>query len=284
MKTKYTVPVFFILVASAIFAPGCSSGKEVIAGRSVGTIVVDGKDIEWQEGLISQDNALVGFRTDGNYLYCTYITGDRSKARQIMMAGLITTFENADTKTKMGVKFPQGFRARTLDEQQAEPQGFDGRAPEQGRPEKERMMPQNIAILDKDGNQVSELLNNEEHGVGVAIGHDGPRLIYEMRIPLAASGEEYALPLKAGDEVKITMKTAAFDREKMKERMKRGGAEDGDEMRPPADMPGGGRGAGRQGGMRPGGGQGGPGGGERNRPDSESTKIDMVFKVKLAGN
>lgn len=270
------VPLYIVILFSIIYS-GCSSVKELESQKPQGNITIDGKDDDWKEGLIQQDNALIGFRSDENYLYCVFITGDRSKARKLMMGGMTVFLENTATKQKIGVKYPEGFNPQEMKEMR--PEGGMGEYKEQGREieRPERNPSKSISILDKNGNQVSQIFNDDDNKIVAAYRMDG-RFIYELKIPLTGSGTGFTVPAKAGEQVLISFQSGEMDRKKMREKMREangaGGEDDG-------SMPGAGRppggGQGRQGGMRPGGGQG-----ERMRPDSaDDKKIELTFKVKL---
>ncbi|MBI2417143.1 MAG: hypothetical protein HYV28_04450 [Ignavibacteriales bacterium] len=268
-----------VTILFSILYSGCSSVKELESLKPEGNITIDGKDNDWKEGLIQQDNALIGFRSDEKELYCVFITGDRGKGRKLMMGGMTVFFENVETKQKIGIKYPEGFNPKEIKEMRPE-----GGLSENTEPAREIDRPirnpsKSISILDKSGNQVSQIFNDDDNKIVAAYTMDG-RFISELKIPLTGSGTGFTVPAKAGEQVLISFQSSEIDRKKMREKMREanggvGGEDDG-------SMPGAGRppggGQGRQGGMRPGGGQGG----ERMRPDSGvDKKIEITFKVRL---
>lgn len=259
---------------------GCSSVKEIESLKPVGEITIDGSDAEWSEGLLQQDNALLGFRSDEKYMYCIFITGDRAKARKLMMGGMTVYFENPESKAKIGIKYPEGFNPAELRDER--PEGGVGEVSERkpGGDRLDRQMPKTISIVDKAGNQVAQILSDDDNGIVAGIKMDGPRFIYELKVPLTGNSSGYTIPAKAGEQILVTFQSGEIDRKKMRENMRGARGPEGEAGEGPEDggSQRGGQGRPPGGGMRPGGGPGG----ERMRPEAaDDKKIEMSFKVKL---
>jgi hypothetical protein len=246
-------------------------------------IDIDGSDAEWENAkmYIEEANLSLGLFNDAEYLYVSLVTADRNVERQIMGQGLTVWFDAKGGKNKtFGVHFPLGMRGRGPD---GRPSGEDremlpssgGGEPEGGytppafdRGDREGGMPSfdrgerifgrvqtEMEILGPGKNDRMILPLDGKQGIEVRTGHDNDRLVYELKVPLAASDSfAYAVGAVSGKTFSIGFETPEMDRSRMPGRREgMGGPGDG------FGGPGGGMGI-------PGGGPGGGMGGHRGGP------------------
>ncbi|MCH8020637.1 hypothetical protein IH785_12330 [candidate division KSB1 bacterium] len=268
---KYLKQLTFIILLSSI-GLGCGSSLKLDSQWRDRVISVDGKHEEWQEGMnfVEKENVAVGFFNDEDYLYVSMTTSNRDIQRQFMAMGFAIWFDpDGGKKKEFGILFPVGMM-------------------EMGLMMRGRGQSQDIATLrenfKKSLNDLEIFMPGEKEprrmpvadatGIEVTLGDSHEQLIYEIKVPLHKSEiHPYAIAAKADKPIGIGFETAQLDREKMRERMGRGGMG----SRPP-----GGSGGGR-GGM--GGGRGGRGGGMGGRPQMpEQFKLWAQVQLSSEGS
>ncbi len=268
---KYLKQLTFIILLSSI-GLGCGSSLKLDSQWRDRAISVDGKHEEWQEGMnfVEKENVAVGFFNDEDYLYVSMTTSNRDIQKQFMAMGFAIWFDsNGGKKKEFGILFPVGMM-------------------EMGLMMRGRGQSQDIETLrenfKKSLNDLEIFMPGEKEprrmpvadatGIEVTVGDSHEQLIYEIKVPLHKSEiHPYAIAAKADKPIGIGFETAQLDREKMRERMGRGGMG----SRPPGGI-GGGRGGvgGGRGGF--GGGRGGGMGGRPQMPE----QFKLWAKVQLS--
>ncbi len=262
---------FTILLSSILM--GCGSSLRLDSQWRDRVISVDGKHEEWQEGMnfVEKENVAVGFFNDEDYLYISMTTTNRDIQRQFMAMGFTIWFDpDGGKKKEFGILFPVGMM-------------------EMGMMMRGRGQSQDIETLrenfKKSLNDLEIFMPGEKEprrmpvadatGIEVTVGDSHEQLIYEIKVPLHKSEiHPYAIAAKADKPIGIGFETAQLDREKMRERMGRGGMG----SRPP------GGGSGGVGGGR-GGFGGGRGGGMGGRPQMpEQFKLWAQVQLSSEGS
>jgi hypothetical protein len=269
---KYLKQLTFIILLSSI-GLGCGSSLKLDSQWRDRVISVDGKHEEWQEGMnfVEKENVAVGFFNDEDYLYVSMTTSNRDIQRQFMAMGFAIWFDpDGGKKKEFGILFPVGMM-------------------EMGLMMRGRGQSQDIETLrenfKKSLNDLEIFMPGEKEprrmpvadatGIEVTVGDSHEQLIYEIKVPLHKSEiHPYAIAAKADKPIGIGFETAQLDREKMRERMGRGGMG----SRPP------GGGSGGVGGGR-GGFGGGRGGGMGGRPQMpEQFKLWAQVQLSSEGS
>jgi len=269
---KYLKQLTFIILLSSI-GLGCGSSLKLDSQWRDRVISVDGKHEEWQEGMnfVEKENVAVGFFNDEDYLYVSMTTSNRDIQRQFMAMGFAIWFDpDGGKKKEFGILFPVGMM-------------------EMGMMMRGRGQSQDIETLrenfKKSLNDLEIFMPGEKEprrmpvadatGIEVTVGDSHEQLIYEIKVPLHKSEiHPYAIAAKADKPIGIGFETAQLDREKMRERMGRGGMG----SRPP------GGGSGGVGGGR-GGFGGGRGGGMGGRPQMpEQFKLWAQVQLSSEGS
>lgn len=271
---KYFKQLMFIILLSSI-GLGCGGSLKLDSQWRDRVISVDGKHEEWQEGMnfVEKENVAVGFFNDEDYLYISMTTSNRDIQRQFMAMGFTIWFDpDGGKKKEFGVLFPVGMM-------------------EMGMMMRGRGQSQDIETLrenfKKSLNDLEIFMPEEKEprrmpvadatGIEVKVGDSFEQLVYEIKVPLYKSEiHPYAIAAKADKPIGVGFETAQLDREKMRERMGRGGMGG----RPPGGGRGGGRG-GRGGGGGRGGFGGGRGGGMGGRPQMPE-QFKLWAKVQLS--
>ena len=227
-----------------------------------GAITIDGRFDDWygHPDPFGNDPIAVQFLNDGEYLYVRLTASDPAARMQIRRLGMTLWFDPAGgTKKRFGIRYPvveQGEGGAD--------EGFGGGRGRRGGgppPEDDSASPTNrVDILGPGKDDARSLTRGHLSGVDVAIHAEQGTLQYELKVPLAPSGDHpYAIDTAPGKTIGVGIETGKLPRRSSG--MGRGGGMGGGGM-------GGGGGRGRGGGMGGGGGRGGGGqrGSEPPRP------------------
>ena len=201
----------------ALLWSGCGKPELVSQWRGGRTVVIDGKDGEWQNArhLIEKENLVYGIFNDADYLYLFFNLSDRARQMQIARSGLTVWLDGHGGKGKtFGVRYPLAMTAEDLPEGRRGSPGGDGSGrggrrspggeaaidPSRLARLMERLVTRNdFEILGplKDQRTRSSGLNTA--GIEVAASWSDGRLMYELKVPLVRGGEyEYAVGARAG--------------------------------------------------------------------------------------
>ena len=245
-------------------------------------VVIDGNNSEWAGPLqpLEENHPMVmAAMNDGQSLYVVLSASDATVRRQIMRQGLVVWFDpSGGDKKHFGVKFPVGL----LPEEAAGRGrgGFrrgpgGGRPPDEpgagDRPQSDQPEPTNrLEIYGPQKDDAHSFVSDMAPGISVKIGQVEGYLVYELKVPLARTGDTpYAIEAKPGALIGFGIETPKIERPSRE----RGGGMGGFGGR------GGGMG-GRGGGM---GGRRGGGGGDRSRAD-QPKPVKSWVTIQLAAN
>jgi hypothetical protein len=212
-------------------------------------ITVDGNFDDWYGHLqpFGSDPVAIQFLNDGEFLYVRLTASDAAARMQIARLGMTVWFDpGGGTKKKFGVKYPvveQGGQ----DSQGRGRGGFGGGGRgRRGGDDETGPSTERVDVLGPGKDDARSLTRGHLQGLDVAIHNEQGTLQYELKVPLAKTGDHpYAIETAPGKTIGVGLETG-----KMPQRsagMGRGGGGGG-------GMGGGGRGRG-------GGGMGGRGGG-----------------------
>jgi hypothetical protein len=259
------------LVKSALVGAGLSLGFLTLAAAEKphfeskgldGAITVDGKFDDWYGNLqpFGSDPVAIQFLNDGQFLYVRVTASDSATRTQIMRMGLTVWFDpGGGTKKKFGIRYPVVEHGQGPDAEgrggQGGGSGGGGYGGSRGRrgegpPSEESDSPTDrVDIIGPGKDDARSLTRDHLSGVDVAIRTEQGTLQYELKVPLAKTGDHpYAIETAPGKTIGIGLETG-------KAPQRSSGAGRGGGM-------GGGGGGGGMGGMGGGGrGRGGGGGG-----------------------
>jgi len=218
---------------------------------------------------------MAGILNDGDYLYLSLVTNDRSLQRQILFRGMNIWFDYKGGEDKrFGIHFPippqnPGFLSVQPPDDNGRFGGGDtaltGRMPPVDTSEVEITGP-------AEGEHHRESLSHLSR-LRVKIGISNTGMVYQLRVPLTDNGgEPYGIGTRPGNTIGIGLETAV--RAERRENRENAGE----------DRPGGYGGGGRRGGGRGGfgGGRGGNGGGQRQNGAQQAEPLNLWAKVHLA--
>lgn len=239
------IVIYFISVLCIGFL-SCSSTQDLKSTRSVGGMTLDGDNNDWDNNsFFDEDNdILLHFENDNEFLYLGFATDDIVKQSQILNMGFIVWFDkNGGTEKKLGIKFPLGMKGNF---------GFFNK-PRQDAPNEEKNLNDEYSLV--DSMTTIELVENEKttgkirnlsalSGIWLSAKKYKGIYVYELKIALYPKGYDISLGLKPGNakSIGIGFETVAPDMDKMREKMPKR-----DDM-PPTDMP---EGRNKKPGMRP---------------------------------
>jgi uncharacterized membrane protein YgcG len=270
----------FLLI---LILSGCGTSKLIESTRPDKEMTLTGELSEFGTSmqLDPDKNFLLGFKNDDKYLYLCLATEDRSKIFQMMRSGFIVWFEpeSKDYKT-FGIKYPlantfEDDPASGLKTPDPNREGNQGARPAGGMSlEKLLETHKELEVVNQDKYPLLAMPLENKEGIKINIGFKQGKYIYEMKVPLAVSGDySFVAGAVPGEKIRVRFETQLVNADR----------EEGEEGAPrhnggsPGGMGGmgGGRGGGRRGG---GGGNQRPGMGR----SGSSAPINYSVEVKLA--
>ncbi len=303
MKRAFTpwLGILAVSAAAALILAGCLEDKlqSVWPDREIS---IDGKNSEWagREAHYDEQEAFkIGFYNDAQYLYVYLATWSRQKQMQILTNGLTVWIDRTGKKQQtLGVNYPV---KRLMPDSAGAPDGMPAGLREAGGPGGLPNAPEGnrqaiarevlaearseMTVIGVGGEPLASIsaADGEHAGIDAMIDYANRTLIYELRIPLAASDSlPFAVGAAPGATIGVGFKIGKREMPSMK----------GSGQRPPEGMPSGGGTGGPEGGMG-GGGMGGPGGGMGSPPGGgmggagspggmSAEPLEYWAKVKLA--
>jgi hypothetical protein len=193
---------------------GC--GGEKVESRWVeGEIVLDGIPDEWKgyRTYIDSPNIALGAMNDETHLYIGLATPVRDIAARILGQGLIVWFEpRGRGDRKFGVRCPMGM----ADFKPLKPGGEDpARIRDMLRDAQTR-----LEIIGPSDDDTAVLLNDGTHGVEVALGYRDGNFGYELRVPLAITGDrDYGIGGDISKPIRVGFETPEVNLESMRDAM-----------------------------------------------------------------
>jgi hypothetical protein len=249
------------LLTSAAIGTVAASERPHFASKGLdGAITIDGRFDDWygHPEPFGNDPIAVQFLNDGEFLYVRLTASDAAARMQIRRLGMTVWFDPAGgTKKKFGIRYPvveQGDGGSPFGPDRAMG-GRRGRGGDDPPPEDEAASPvDRVDILGPGKDDARSLTRGHLSGVDVAIHVEQGTLQYELKVPLARSGDHpYAIDTAPGKTIGVGIETGKLQ-------MRSFGTGRGGGFGGGGGGMGGGGGRGRGGGM---GGGGGRGGGQR---------------------
>ncbi|MBI1803415.1 MAG: hypothetical protein HY033_06575 [Ignavibacteriae bacterium] len=188
-----------LVILSCIFI-GCSSSLQLTSRWHT-------NDTEsWQDSAkyIKDQNLAVDIGNDDEYVYLSFVAGDRRTLRQIFFRGLTVWFDHAGGNEKrFGIRYPTGTDIVSMGERPRRSEGTPDTSfifPEQ--------LPQNLEILGPGENEHHLLTFSETKGVTVTIDNQGGSLMYRLKVPLMDNrGHLYGVGAQPGETIGIGIET-----------------------------------------------------------------------------
>ncbi len=254
-----------VLVLVAICGVGVWASESIESRWRDREIRVDGVQDEWPETVHVNEAGSVGAVNDDQVLYLSVITSDQQRRRQFVAGGLIVWLDaSGGKKQSFGIQIPglreSGYRgARTGGRRGVDETSADVPMPALTY----------FELLGPKKDDRRRIERTSESGIDVAAGSREGTLVYELKVPLAAtSATPHAIGTKPGRKIGLGLETPKIERSEAGGRAGRGG--------------GGGRGGFGGGGRRGGfGGGGGTGEGRTGRGgDGEGRGLQMAKPLK----
>ena len=269
---KYSIAIGVALTSISLSA----AERMVIDSHKIDRpIVVDGNSGEWPGPLVplgEQSPVAIAVANDARNLYLVLTASDAATRRQIMREGLVVWFDpGGKDKKHYGIKFPVGApiefggRGRGSRGEPREPgEPRDRTAPPPSDAQQLEEPVNRLEILGEKKDDVHSYVLEFAPGVSVKVAQAEGLLTYELKVPLATSGDvPLAIGAKPGATIGLGLETPKRELPKMEGERGRGMGGFG------GGMGGGGMG-GRGGGM--GGGRGGGRGGDEGRGGFEQAR------------
>lgn len=256
-----------MLLVSFCLIAGCSSTELKSHWRNR-EIVIDGKNTEWRDSLITLDDQKisVGLFNDENFLYIGLLTTDRDIQRQITRRGVTFWFDrNGGEEENFGIHYPIGFRG-SGPPQEGTTEGEEPEVQRENPPE-----PSNdLEVYGPGEGERHKMTIMETSGIEVKLDNSGGVLVYEIKIPLTDAGTHpFTVGAKAGSVIGVGLETSS--------NRGRQGSPEGSTGEGGGRMRGGRGGGGRGGGRR-----GGAGEGSERSGSSQPEPLKVWAKVQLA--
>jgi hypothetical protein len=201
------------LIVGALIS-GCG-GEKVESRWLDGEIVLDGVPNEWKGArtYIDNPNIVIGAINDETHLYIGLATPVRDLAMRIMGQGLIVWFEpKGRGDRKFGVRCPMGM----ADFKPGKPGGGDqARIGDLLQDAQTR-----LEIIGPSDDDTAILLNDGSHGVQVALGYRDGNFGYELKVPLAITGDrDFGIGGDTSKPIRVGFETPEINLESMRDAM-----------------------------------------------------------------
>lgn len=199
-----------LLLIASLGLASCSGAPAIDLATLSAEPAADGLLAEWGEGLVRLDDAglSVGVARDGEKLHVALATADPGLQQQIANLGLIVWFEGRGREERRyGIHFPRA-------EGEGGPPRGDRPADEsERRLQLERRiaaLPAEFLFVRGKGGSGRLMRCGGDSGVELSMRLQGPRLVYELEIPLAGSLTLVPLALE-GDVLALGLQVPARD-------------------------------------------------------------------------
>jgi hypothetical protein len=209
---RHLIPVLALFVVPIVVA--AAARPHFDSQRRDGAITVDAKFDDWYGNLQPFADQPVSIQTlnDGEFLYLRLTASDPAARMQIMRQGMTVWFDpQGGTKKKLGIKYPVVERGAGPDDERG---GFGGRGgrgrrdrPE-GAEETSTSPTDRVDILGPGKDDARSLTRDHLSGIDVAIRSEQGTLQYELRVPLAHTGDRpYAIDTQPGKTIGVGIET-----------------------------------------------------------------------------
>jgi len=175
-----------IIAAGALTLLSVSCGSVDVQSRwRTAEITIDGRTDDWQGALrrIEDTPISIGVVNDDQYVYICLQAQDPRVVAPLLRRGLVVWFDPAGGKDRvLGLKFPIGLRR---DDGEDPLEGAGGRAAGSGA----RIDQEDVEILGPGRDESLRLKKDELKGIEVALENRRGLFVYEIKMPLAKSGD-----------------------------------------------------------------------------------------------
>ncbi len=225
IKVLFSVMIFILLARCSTFKT-----HNVVSNWLNRQIVVDGKADDWKgaQFFLEEEQLLLGFLNDQDFLYISFIAESPSSLAQIMMGGLTVWIDPKGGKEKnWGVKYPLGAGQGRM------PFGRRFGPPEEEK-QKEEMPAEFLKELEilksnKEEPERMTLLQAKEQGLEVLATIERDFMVYELKIPLKPTEKNrLAIGVGPGQKIGIGFETFGFRMGNLARRMPGGGIRPGE--------------------------------------------------------
>jgi hypothetical protein len=196
-----------IVAAAALTLLSSACGPVDIQSRwRTAEIKIDGRADDWEGALrrIEDSPVSVGVANDDQYVYICLQVQDPRVVAPLLRRGLVVWFDPAGGQDRvLGLKFPIGLRRDDGQDRFETPGGrADGRGP--------RIDQEDVEILGPGRDEFLMLKKDDLKGVEVAQENDNGHFVYEIKMPLAKSGDApYAAGSAPGRSLGVGFEPAA---------------------------------------------------------------------------
>ncbi len=239
--------IICIFIFSVIFQ-SCNTTQVLKSTKSSNGISLDGDNNDWDNNSFydEENDILLHFENDSEFLYLGFATDDIVKQAQILNMGFIVWFDkNGGNEKEIGIKFPVGMAGNFgvfKDQKEKAPK-------ENIRYNEEITLVDSLTNIEivRNENTKGNIRNlSEINGVWLSAKKHKGIFVYELKIAMFSNANDISIGLKPGKSkhsIGIGFETVELDMDKMKGKMP-----DKRKDMPPPDMP-----EGRNGkpGMRP---------------------------------
>lgn len=167
---------------------GCNEIEIASVWRSR-PVTIDGSDTDWADMLLyfKESNISLGVCNDEQNVYFCLITTDPSIEHQMIGSGLTVWLDSTGGNDKsFGIHYPLGFQA-TWD--RSAQRGAEEDDPEQSQAIFQRLTAELEVVGQKEAERV-RMAAPGSGGILVQLNRSNGRLVYEMKVPIARSGDE----------------------------------------------------------------------------------------------
>lgn len=253
LKNKFK---YLIILLSVIMIYGCSSTPMLESSYSNNGIKIDGEQSDWAGNIknIKDKGVGVGFQNDKDNLYVCLVTSNRAEMMKILMMGMTVWLKPDNANYMIGIRYPLRHELGEVrdfgrEENQDQPQQ---RGPEE-RINRLLANQTELEILNKDGKVLNTYPLSEQDGFEAKIGYSMDQLVYELKVPLQKTSNEYSFNAGLKDKINVGFETGKFSLDEIRNNRKEMQGtpdEDGEEPEGMGGMGGRREGTGRMGGRR----------------------------------
>jgi len=243
--------LLLLTVLSIVMLTGCKTQKAETYW-SAEPVELDGEMTEWVDKpthYLEESGVLLGLRNDSENLYILFRFSNQEWARFIRMGGVTLWLDNSGKKKKdFGIRYTGGPSLLEMQKSGMTGEGgfWDNLTPEQRERlmQKQEAMADQLTIIYRKRGQEINIPSKGSTGPASCFASPQGIYTYEFRIPLQKSDlSDYAIGAQPGQTISLGLEWGNIkmgDRQRMREKMGRGGM-----MPPGGGRPGGGRPGGR---------------------------------------
>ncbi len=206
-RLQTVLPIALVIAAAAALVYAATPDRA--SSWRDNDIRIDGSDEEWkgEELPVKGQHFSLGIANDGEWLYLCLPTKDSGTKAMIERAGLVIWVDpEGGKKQRFGVHFPVPNPPGTRPRREVPPP--PGSAPAEGQPQEVGGQEQ-VGVLGPGKNDAQLVAIDEAGGIEAKVGVHGDLMVYEVKLPLARSGDHpYAPNVGPGQRVRLEIETA----------------------------------------------------------------------------